>query len=374
MAFHAYISPTPTETLAQTTLIAGIKEVASRTLPDNPIEVIGSHRTGLATSLSDLDFRLSLPQFEKPVDQRAPSTTRPQAAKASIRLLRRLSKALFRQDDYQDIELRHGRIPIISAVHCATGHTIQIQAMSDTIASREYVLNYLAEFPTLHPLYTLIKTMLEIRNLRDVRVGGLGAYSIFMMVVAALKESEGTIALNDISRQLLFFLEFWSNTDLYCHGISVEPLGIFLKSRSKPSKKTREADLGDPVLRGQMQIGMVNDTQPYLLCLQDPANPLNDLGNKSYAIKHVQALFRATRESLRSKMDNLDRLLPPESTPRMGHEGALLDALIGADYRWLNSQRRRTSTWTKEPPSHVERSANDATDPGSLKEVRYGTY
>lgn len=347
------MSPTPDESAAYKHIIENLQEQAHYILPDNPIEVIGSQRTGLATSLSDLDFRLSLPEYEKQVDERGPSTTRPEARKACIRQLRKLSKGLGTTKDYMNVEVIRSRIPIVSAVHRATQLRIQIQALSDSSASREYVLNYLAEFPTLHPLYTLIKTSLEIRNLRDVHVGGLGAYSTFMLVVAALKDSEGAIPRDEIAWQLLSALQFYAETDFYRHGICIDPPGLFRKVNDRdPPKQPKKATLTDPVLRGLAQIGRVHKAQPYLLCMQDPANPLNDLGCKAYNIKHVQALFRDARTKLWTLFQKFDHL--PPSMDKWA-PSAILDPLVGADYRWFQSRRVRIARWGRlcSPNAHV---------------------
>ena len=347
MAFYAFISPSPDEDSAYKKLIADVQNQARTILPHYPLEVIGSQRTGLATSLSDLDFRLSLPEYEKPVNERAPSTTRPEARKESIRQLEKLILGLSASRNYENVVLRGGRIPIISGVHRATQITIQIQAMSDSSASREYVLNYLAEFPTLRPLYALIKTTLEIRNLRDVVVGGLGAYSTFMLLVAGLKQSEGAIARNDIALQLLSCLDFFAETDLHRHGISVDPPGLFRKVYGQAP--SNEATLADPILRGQARIAKVHEEQPYLLCLQDPANPLNDLGARAYNIKHVQALFRIARSKLWTLFRTFDYLPPSKVTSRNFAESAMLDGLVGADYGWFQLRRDRIARWGRLP-------------------------
>jgi len=364
LAFHAFISPTPDESAAYKSLTDDLQDQARQILPDNPIEVVGSQRTGLATSLSDLDFRLSLPEYEKPVNERGPSTTRPKALKASIRKLRRLIRGLSATNDYERIELRFGRIPIISGVHRATQLTVQIQAMNDSSASREYALNYLAEFPTLHPLYTLIKTTLEIRNLRNVHDGGLGAYSTFMLVVAALKKSEGAISRNNIARQLLSALDFYADTDFYRHGISVDPPGLFRKFHgAEPSMHPKGATLADPILHGQARIARVNEVRPYLLCMQDPANPLNDLGAQAYNIKHVQALFRVARTKLLILFQKFDHLPPLKDQYNRWSQTAMLDPLVGADYRWFQSRRARIAQWGR------VRSQNMRSTPSVQKEA-----
>lgn len=52
------------------------------------------------------------------------------------------------------------------------------------------------------------------------------------------------------------------------------------------------------ILDGRNSIQRPFFYQQYLLCLQDPADPFNDLGKKGSAIKHVQATFRTLHKDL----------------------------------------------------------------------------
>lgn len=45
------------------------------------------------------------------------------------------------------------------------------------------------------------------------------------------------------------------------------------------------------LLEGLHKLSLVDPTQPYLLCLQDPADNLNDLGRKAYGYKHIRKTF-----------------------------------------------------------------------------------
>lgn len=42
--------------------------------------------------------------------------------------------------------------------------------------------------------------------------------------------------------------------------------------------------------------------QPYLLCLQDPADPLNDLGRKGYGWKHIQTTIKVLRGAIKQAL------------------------------------------------------------------------
>jgi len=77
--------------------------------------------------------------------------------------------------------------------------------------------------------------------------------------------------------------------------------------------------------------------QPYRLYLQDPANPLNDLGLKCYGIKHIRTTFWHTLTQLRRDMVRF------EQSPSLFEDGGLLRSVIGGQFDWLEQNRARDS-------------------------------
>ena len=47
------------------------------------------------------------------------------------------------------------------------------------------------------------------------------------------------------------------------------------------------------------KLRMIDQTKPYLLCLEDPGDSTNDLGRKAYGWKHIQETFRILFKSLK---------------------------------------------------------------------------
>jgi DNA polymerase sigma len=43
---------------------------------------------------------------------------------------------------------------------------------------------------------------------------------------------------------------------------------------------------------------VIDVAQPYMLCLQDPADPLNDLGHKAFGFKHIKKTIMELRRTL----------------------------------------------------------------------------
>ena len=213
-----------------------------------------------------------------------------QLIRDSLNVLRTIEKGLRRSGRIIDIEIVTAHAPLVNCIHRATGLKISLQTMAKFQATQQYTAAYLAEIPPLRPLYVLIRHTLEMRNLTTVFDGGLGSYTILMIIVTALKHASGKFAPQDLGAQLLHILDFYGNADLYKQGFSANPPRVFGQSKYKQwPLDERSARSNDPQLRGMDEIVQKSETRkPYLLCLQDPANYFNDPGKNAYAIKHIQ--------------------------------------------------------------------------------------
>ena len=325
---------------------------------------------------SDIDMCISLPKFEKEPFRRGRSVKDPQAEIVGNKILQRLHKELGScRDIYQGVRFLHGKRKLLYAQHVASNLEFQILTHQPIIPAREYTLYYLAEFPNLAALYILIRQALLIRELTYVPTGGIGSYPLLIMIVGALNSSDHRPAADDLATQLLHVLNFWADADLHYTGYAADPPRTFQKydAKSIPGRDGSEQAQKDPYLRGLEQIieennrlfagpttsniarravnveGKRGRTQ---LCLQDPANPVNDLGKKSHTIKHVQAFFKVAREAVIEKMAHWDRMT---EDGRMLTGDCLLDPLVKANYNDFDARRekiRRVAlSWNN--PSHV---------------------
>lgn len=191
-------------------------------LSDHRLEVFGSERTGLAIALSDIDLRLVTPrELEAPRGSLPPG---PLDKSKLVALLDKLNKRVFKKDlRYIDTEIRHARYPLLHMVDRETGLQIQIVCSNDSSRSRAIMQQYMNELPYLREVFVLVKSSMDARGLSEVYWGGLGSYSLFMMVVAALKHTElSPTHHNGAASSLLRFLDFWVRADLR-QGISIEP-------------------------------------------------------------------------------------------------------------------------------------------------------
>ena len=344
-AYEKYMRLGPIEREAADIFTADVTSLVHKVLPNSPVLPIGSYSTGLADRLSDFDFSISLPDLDKAPLERGPSPTRPKACKIQAKALLNTRISLAKSFQFiQPVEMIYARVPIVKAIHRITRFRVELQVLGSHEAAQEFTMAYLAEFPTLRPLYIVFRSALHIRRLNIVHEGGLGSYSILMMIVNALKHASGRFAQDDLANHFLHVLEFYSNADLYKNGFSPDPPRTFPK-QAKLSSDEKIARLRDPVLRGIDILLKANPKKPYLLCLQDPANPVNDLGSKAYGIKHVQKLFGAIREGLKINMaawegdGNFQKAWQPH---------ALLAEFLGAKYAGLEEQRRQVEQWVKQ--------------------------
>jgi DNA polymerase sigma len=330
---------TPGEGNAFQLAISAVTSVLQSHLPQSSLTLLGSRSTGLATPMSDLDFSIAGLSFAKDQeDSQRPLSPR-HLARVGERSLRIVEKYLRFSATFSKPEFVHARVPLVTSRHLATGLDIQIQTLTPYQSALDYVHSYLAELPSLRPLYIILRHSMEIRNLTTVYDGGLGSYTILMMIVTALKHSSGKFAADDLGGQLLHVLEFYANADLYKHGFSANPPRVFEKVNEAKPVEEREARLLDPQLSGIDHIlQRRNIRKPYLLALQDPANDLNDLGKNAYAIKHVQATFKFAHErisnAVQSKSFNSD-------SAEKGISWSCLDYLVKADYKTFEIARSK---------------------------------
>lgn len=137
--------------------------------------------------------------------------------------------------------IRNARYPLISLQHKASGQDVQIVLSNDTSVSRKIMQGYMDEYPYLAQLYSVVKTMLDLRGLSDVFRGGFGSYSLFMMIVASLRHMPHP--RNDAAGGLIHFLKFYSDFETKKHGISIEPTLLFDKAVELPMTDTAKAKI-----------------------------------------------------------------------------------------------------------------------------------
>lgn len=317
-----------------------VGRITKEAIPSARIELMGSHSDGLATPMSDIDFRLSLSTYEKDPLKRGPSLGSPKARKATMKLLRQVRVGFDASEVFDAATVINAGVPIIRATHIRTKLMIDIQVSSRKTPQQLYRKNCLAEYPTLRALYILLRSAVHIRGLGTVFEGGLGSYSILVMIVYVLKTCPLHIDKTDVGSQLLYFLKFYATANLEEEGYSLDPPSTFPKLTRKNSRAQYIASgRTDQVARGIRLVGLKSNKQADLLCLQDPAEPTNDLGRKSHRIRHVRKVFAKAYDRITNHLHGLDTKPPgSDSSERIRQQGVLF-SLVGANYEDFERKR-----------------------------------
>jgi non-canonical poly(A) RNA polymerase PAPD5/7 len=242
MRFHEYIKPSRTEALARRQLVEQVRSHVREVIPDAALEVFGSERTGLAFATSDIDLRLlKFTDMEE-----SASSVLPPSKQQRIRLLDdiyRLFRHLRKNSQYEHCVVLHARYPLVSLRDKASGLDVQIVLSNDTSLSRAMIRKYIEEYPFIRPVYSVVKTMFDIRGLSDTFRGGFGSYSIFMMIVASFRHCDWKTPPTSAGEGLKAFIDFWTVFDTTKNGISLEPTELYDKAIDAPMTDTVRAKL-----------------------------------------------------------------------------------------------------------------------------------
>ncbi|KAK5151211.1 hypothetical protein LTS14_009381 [Recurvomyces mirabilis] len=373
--FAVWAQPSPAEQLARQAVVDQTLQFINQKLDQREIklqtEIFGSESTGLALAASDIDIRI-FDASSSDDEGRYSSLNGP---------MRQLLVDMRNSGEYICTTFRFAKFPIINAQHRATGIDIQIVSAPSTARQKGVTDRYLAEMPRLKDLYLVTRTMLGQRNLVDVFNGGIGSYGLFVMLAGALKRRQSHPPTS-AGEQLLQFMEMYGQKlDYARYGLTVnttQPSKTFLKHHPKHLHLShQQAHIrathrrGDDIRAGQWAICTTRQLQHYLLCLQDPADPTNDLGRKSNGIKFIQGTCGALGEKLRSGLASIEK--------GSDFGGSLLEPVVGRCHEGLAAQRERLSEFGREVGGEkagrqFDESGVADEDSGSTNGVTRGTH
>lgn len=205
----------------------------SSTYRDVHFEINGSQVYGLATTLSDIDIAFEIETLTTRSMRRGPSAGlgRPWNRALVVKKLHNFSALLSRSRHYKvRTVVTTARFPLINFTHAGCGVDVQIVYGSGKRWHMTYVCDYLAEFPHLKDVFFLINAALSARSLREPRTGGVGGYTLLMMIAASFKISR-IHHKNDLVDCLLVFLQFYAQLEPHKDGIAMTPPGKFSKEK-----------------------------------------------------------------------------------------------------------------------------------------------
>jgi hypothetical protein len=317
------------------TLVAGI-------VPHAP-QVVGSRRTGMALAHSNLDLVLPVDDPEGPHDgDRQPSPMRPRVVKEYLDTLCAVEAALQKSSLFHGLHLSHGRTPAITMLHRTTGLPLRIYCAQGPPSSVEFVRRYRMEYPVLRPVYMTLRMILDAQGIFGANRSSIGPYGLLLLVVAVLKLNPRPI--RSVAETLLDILRVYGRgLNLETTGVAVNPPGFFdFATLRLEEAKARENGEELPHLRGQRALlrfktraeGKANHPAARHLCIQDPANYLNDAGLPCVRTAELQGVmdkaFRGLTEAVDAWNSNGD-----------GRPKSILGHVLQANFADLERMRSR---------------------------------
>ncbi|KAF8535961.1 hypothetical protein BDD12DRAFT_750086 [Trichophaea hybrida] len=309
VAFILYMTPTQSEIKMRQDLVARFSKLITTLKPGAKVQPIGSYVTGLFLPTSDIDLVLTPP---------------PRHFGSAKLFLMTLESEIYSTRFASNIKaVLQASVPLLKITDAVTGIEIDLTIDQDGHGFRATQLmktwiEDLDEEGILSALVLVMKQFLGMRKLATTYTGGVNSYLLVWLVVSWMKleypkeedlmNANGIINLGAI---LISFLKFYGQYfDYTTTVINLQPTPFY-------GRKTYVFSRYGPI-------------HQYLLSLKDPANESIDLGQKAYAIKHVQSSFREAVKDLQVGM-------------RIGYaglgEGGVLGQLLGGDYNTFLTKR-----------------------------------
>ncbi|KAI5076656.1 hypothetical protein GOP47_0008721 [Adiantum capillus-veneris] len=254
--------------------------------PSCEVKVFGSFSTGLyLPKVSDIDI----------VILGSPSGTEHfRALGAALR-----SSGIARHVDF----IGRAKVPILKFREDRSGIHFDVSfSLNQELRAAELISSSLASYPCLAPLYLFLKAYVQLKQLNEVyHTGGLNSYTLFVMLYTFLQSHpNGCQALSESGFLLAGFFHFYG----VC--LKVQEYGISCVSGARFFLKS--------------QRGFMDVWKPYLLAVEDPFRPTNDIGKNSFNFPKIQATFKESYELLMFSHYNsgpfplLNAILPLQSS------------------------------------------------------------
>lgn len=261
MAFDDWMSPTAAEHETRCMVIELISRAIKSQFRDAEVHPFGSQETKLYLPQGDLDLV---------VVSRSMANLRTQSA------LRTMAACLRRHNLATDVQvIAKAKVPIIKFVTTYARLKVDISLNhTNGLTTASYVSSWLRKWPHIRPLILVVKHLLMQRGMSEVFSGGLGSYSVIIMVISFLqlhpKVQRGEVEpARSLGVLLLEFLE------LYGKNFGYDNCGISIRGRGGYFSKARR--------------GWKDERRPFMLCIEDPHDPSNDISKGSFGIINVRS-------------------------------------------------------------------------------------
>ncbi|GMH24954.1 hypothetical protein Nepgr_026797 [Nepenthes gracilis] len=286
--FCDFLSPTPEEQAVRKAAIECVFDVIKYIWPNCWVEVFGSFKTGLYLPSSDIDVVILGSNIRT----------------AQIGL-QALSRALSQRGLAKKIQvIGKARVPIIKFIEKKSGvaFDVSFDVENGPIAA-DYIKDAVLKIPPLRPLCLILKVFLQQRELNEVYSGGIGSYALLAMLIAMLRNLNECQPCPEHNLGILLVKFF----ELYAHKLNTLDVGISCNGRGTFFLKS---DRGFQV-KGR----------PYLISIEDPQAPENDIGKNSFNYFQIRSAFMLAFSTLTNA----------KIIKSLGHSRSILGTIIRPD-------------------------------------------
>lgn len=230
--FYSYVRPREFEQEVRENLLQRLRSTVVSAYPDCDIRCFGSFPAGIYLPTADMDVVC--------VTNHLLATGRPTPGfSVTQNFLRKFSQYLKSKGLIKpgclDV-VAHAKVPLIKFVDPVSNLRVDLSFENPTglVAVNTY-LAWKHQFPAMPIIVIIIKQLLAMRGLNEVRSGGLGGFSITCMVTSLLQnmpqvQSGSMIPEHHLGDILMEFLDLYGKKfNTFTTGIRLSPPGYFDK-------------------------------------------------------------------------------------------------------------------------------------------------
>jgi non-canonical poly(A) RNA polymerase PAPD5/7 len=348
--FCELMSPLPEEIKERQVLVQRFKQVAFSAFGANKckVEVFGSQATGLFLPSSDIDLVILFPKNEEErKDEEAEKREMEEWDTQSASPLHRLATALrdeWRNDLVYLEVIENTRVPLVKFTH-SSDVSFDVCFYQETGPKAAVLMKtYMDALPPLRPLTFVLKYFMDARGINEPYSGGVGSFMLQLMIVSFLQHRERDgynfrrPSLYNLGALLLEFFELYGlDFNYVTTGISVRHDGYYFPKGSKDRNK----EFWQPNRRFSMAI-------------ENPLEPLHDVGKPSYRIQVVQRAFELAFKTLLAHVSE-------PMVPAISSLASILPPTAEMDKRvWMKLPKADQRNLTKDSDMETSSSENGA--------------
>ncbi|KAJ3438854.1 inactive non-canonical poly(a) RNA polymerase protein trf4-2-related [Anaeramoeba flamelloides] len=269
MDFYEAIKPTEQNQRTRDKIVREITKIVKSKWKESTIEIYGSYASGCYLPFSDIDLTVLIP-----------STV--QSCEELVQRLGSILRSKKNQKKFKEVVvIKTAKVPIVKLKDKENEISIDISFnLKNCRKAVELTKLQIQTYPPLLPLLLLIKFFLKQHNLNEPFYGGIGSYSLMLMIVSHLQmhpcvNEFPTIA--NLGTLLIDFFDLYAKFNYITTGISINNNGYYFNKQI---------------------VGVFDFTQPHLPYVQDPLDSKNNTTRSSYGILECREAFASAYKSL----------------------------------------------------------------------------